>query len=507
MFARVSRARPPAVQHSPAPARPPPVQTPVPSASPVRTHSLAALVIQRRIMGFDAIKDRSAISQLWVDAYVADVLDPHAHLYLEDIVRYLDTNNPGVRDDVHFDNGPGDHWNVDFGQEPNKVHVVTKSDGSCGVHAVHAVLHRDASAAKPVGYAAPNDFITQVRTWIQSTLTDVNEIKARIYDRIDQEDAVANAGFGAILTGMLQPVEQAAHLAAMPVTPTSLDRDVRSSGEQDEYEEDLSAYNEVDAEFSNDDLMSDETSELNEDASRPDEDEQQNEQDSEQGTSGTEPSEPELSEYEESPGYLSEPEFKKFGAREKKPGRRKKLDVRDAYRVRAKGKGFPINTSSGLRSLVDAAETGQPAANTHLLYKHKDDKSYTFLQQNTATGTRVAAGRYKPKGNVPGANRINVSASSVRGAYKGLRNVHTEMHLLYIRTGGDATQIPNCLNGYTVVVDKPTCADCIEFVRSAKPDELRDNSDGIDAGGRATFKNWTNPFDRTRRNTGKRKRL
>ncbi|HTD37531.1 MAG TPA: hypothetical protein VK669_08445 [Candidatus Limnocylindrales bacterium] len=210
------------------------------------------------------------------------------------------------------------------------------------------------------------------------------------------------------------------------------------------------------------------------------------------------PSSHELSDYEESDYENSDDEFEKFNS--------KSAPVREAYRKRAKGKGFKINTSEGLKALVEAAETGHPAANTHLLYRTPTTR-YSALQLNSAYGTRVALGRYRLKGD-KGGPRIDVSGQSVRLQQTTYKNVHGEMQLLFNLTGGVASKIPNVLNGYTVVVDKPTCADCIGFVRQAAPAELRDSTTSIDSNvGRETYDNWTNPFDGEKRNVSlKRKR-
>lgn len=207
----------------------------------------------------------------------------------------------------------------------------------------------------------------------------------------------------------------------------------------------------------------------------------------------------ELSEYEESDYEDSDVEFEKFKSKSAK--------VKKAYRERAKGKNFKINTSAGLKALVEAAETGHPAANTHLLYRTATT-GYSALQLNSAYGTRIALGRYRRKDD-KGGSRIDVSGQSVRLQQTTYKNVHGEMQLLFNLTGGEASKIPNVLNGYTVVVDKPTCIDCIEFVRQAAPAELRDSTTSIDSNdGREAFKNWTNPFDGKKRNvpTKKRKR-
>lgn len=210
------------------------------------------------------------------------------------------------------------------------------------------------------------------------------------------------------------------------------------------------------------------------------------------------PSSAELSEYEESDYENSDDEFEKFKS--------KSADVRKAYRERAKGKGFKINTSEGLKALVEAGETGHYAANTHLLYRTPTTR-YSALQLNSAYGTRVALGRYRPKGK-KGDPRIDVSGKAVRLQQTTYRNVHGEMQLLFNLTGGDASKIPNVLNEYTVVVDKPTCADCIGFVRQAAPAELRDSTTSIDSDvGREKYDNWTNPFNGEKRNVStKRKR-
>ena len=148
----------------------------------------------------------------------------------------------------------------------------------------------------------------------------------------------------------------------------------------------------------------------------------------------------------------------------------------------------PINTSDGLKEVVFKFETGgQPASNTHVLFRDKsqEDSTYSFVQLNTANAVTLYLKRF-----------LFVRKMVVRNNYKSKGNVHTEMALLHDLTGGNADDIAGILTGYKLVVDKPVCADCYPFVKLAAPDEVDDSTDFFKNGPstRESWSAWSNPF-------------
>jgi hypothetical protein len=348
------------------------------------------------------------------------------------------------------------------------------------------------------------------------------EIRRRILDRLQREAYLATTGFGPTLMERLRPREVDAQRAAVKAAEeraaaAAAEAAAREAPYADDEGEDDGGYAGID-----DDDVADAFDGRNVvDAFRAGDDDAIAPAAAAAAAESSSSSDDELSEFSES-SIDTEDEFSAAGARPvkaataaassdgtSKPPRKKPkaLPPREAYKQRAKGRALPVNTPAGLLEIVKAGETASNAgANTHLLYRGPRERTYHGLQKDTATGVRVALRRYRPRGSAGGTDHIIFDRSSAKKAYPRLRNVHTEMHLLYSLTGGDASKIPNILNGYTIVVDKHTCADCIGFMRLAAPRELRDGSAGIDSNdGRGRFDNWTNPFDRSVRNVVEKK--
>lgn len=64
------------------------------------------------------------------------------------------------------------------------------------------------------------------------------------------------------------------------------------------------------------------------------------------------------------------------------------------------------------------------------------------------------------------------------------------------RGPGHRLVCPGVMEGGRRVVDKPICRDCIQWVRLAAPDVIRDSHEGSDEE-REQWARWTNPFDLT----------
>jgi hypothetical protein len=191
-------------------------------------------------------------------------------------------------------------------------------------------------------------------------------------------------------------------------------------------------------------------------------------------------SDDEMSDYSQHSLADSEDEFAKLGGRSK--------NVLATYRTHKHSDLGQVNTSEGLLQIVSTFDTGnQSAANTHVLFQGEDDDGYELIQLGTALGVKLYLMRF----GFGVTDYKNVQAKWGKSA-----GVHTEMHLLHILTGGKKGDIPGCLNGYKLIVDKPVCADCYPYVVSASPDEVRDSTDfsGAGANTRQRWDTWTNPF-------------
>lgn len=161
--------------------------------------------------------------------------------------------------------------------------------------------------------------------------------------------------------------------------------------------------------------------------------------------------------------------------------------VLDTYSNNRHSMVEPINTSAGLKEAVLGFDTAKNAtANTHVMYKGATDTKYSFVPIGTATAVRLYLKRF-------GFEQLiqNVQSRWGKGAH-----VHAEMHLIHSVTGGNAGAIDNCLNGYTLVVDKEVCADCYPYVVRASPSEVRDGTDFLAKGAaeRQSWEDWSNPF-------------
>ncbi|HWI28792.1 MAG TPA: hypothetical protein VN668_17580 [Stellaceae bacterium] len=185
-----------------------------------------------------------------------------------------------------------------------------------------------------------------------------------------------------------------------------------------------------------------------------------------------------LSQY--SPHSPSSParRFKEAGGRSKK--------VFAAYTDHKHDAMPPINTSAGLAAVVKTFDTGKNSnANTHVLFRAESDPKYSLVSIGTATAIRLYADRFEFD------TKDNVQKVHGKSAH-----VHTEMHLLWTLTGGDAQKIPGILTGHKLVVDKAVCADCYPFVLDAKPADVRDGTNFFaqGAGTRQSWDDWKNPF-------------
>lgn len=172
-----------------------------------------AAVAQRVIRGLEGIRRWQDIDGAWVDAYIADVTHPHAHLYDEDIASYLDQHAAGWRNDVALAH-EGNHWDLQIDKHNGTViQVSTVSDGNCGAYAIHAVMNRATINADTARYDAPGGFVAGVRNWIQAHLPDRNEIRKRIFQEIRNQDYSALTGFGPQLMAFVAAREVQANIS------------------------------------------------------------------------------------------------------------------------------------------------------------------------------------------------------------------------------------------------------------------------------------------------------
>jgi hypothetical protein len=201
----------------------------------------------------------------------------------------------------------------------------------------------------------------------------------------------------------------------------------------------------------------------------------------------SEPGEAVMSDYDsDSSGYESEQEFKRLGGRSK-----------NVFSTYSGGKHQPhdaINTSSGLNQAVRRFDTGKnSSANTNLLYQGPEEETYTLYQKGTALGVGLYAQRFRKRTT---GVRIQLAPTNAQATWGKDKNVHTEMHLLWLLTQGRREDVAGVMDGGRLVVDKPICRDCIQWVRLAAPDVIRDRHEGSDEE-RERWARWTNPFDLT----------
>lgn len=163
----------------------------------------------------------------------------------------------------------------------------------------------------------------------------------------------------------------------------------------------------------------------------------------------------------------------------------KKKVGRDKFQSIAKFK----MTSKILSQIVKDFETGNPGANTHVIVKDGDNT--TLYQANTATGVKLAVGKLKFK-----SQRVAVNVASARA--QKVKNLHTEMFILYKATNGDVKKVPNILAGKTILVDKPCCKMCYYWMKKAGANVVDGTVFATTTGANRDAFVWANPFDGAR---------
>lgn len=176
------------------------------------------------------------------------------------------------------------------------------------------------------------------------------------------------------------------------------------------------------------------------------------------------------------------------------------------------------NSSAGLKhTVMNLGGTGRPGANTHLLVRMAGDSGFVGIQKTTATATATSMRRLRPtsvpRGTkaltfpVPAAGTALSLSAKVLATLDGdlrkklekqLSNVHSEMYLLLLLTGGDKSKLtPGLLKGATLVVDKACCADCLEELTKYGLDraKLRDGTEQEPDAKRRSWPAWSNPFE------------
>ena len=169
-----------------------------------------APVIQRVISGLEAYTTPDQIPDYWVDQYLKDLGSDHeVHLYVEDMVGYLaQLGETTWMDEVTLENShKGKHWDLVL-KKPNAlpITVKTREDGSCGVHAIWAIINRRSITEDTEGYFAPLRKVSEVRQAIQIMLAAgdfSDEIKGRIAGEIDKQKYIVKTGFGHYLRDAL----------------------------------------------------------------------------------------------------------------------------------------------------------------------------------------------------------------------------------------------------------------------------------------------------------------
>jgi hypothetical protein len=184
--------------------------------------------IQRMLIGFDSIDSWQLIDAGWVDAYIADITHQFAHLYQEDLVRYLDTNHAGWTNDAELINH-GNHWDVRIDKHNDTVITITTvADGNCGAYAIHAIANRGNFNADRDGYDSPGNFVEQVRNWIQANPPSRDEIKQRIFQEIQDSEYAVLTGFGPQLMEIISGIEFKARFGGENAeNPSALEKGVR----------------------------------------------------------------------------------------------------------------------------------------------------------------------------------------------------------------------------------------------------------------------------------------
>ncbi|MRW89706.1 hypothetical protein GJ699_06900 [Duganella sp. FT80W] len=182
-------------------------------------------VVQRVIKGLETYTDAEKIPPDWVQAYKDDIADPHSHISESDILilyQKLTGNNPPGN--VKLLNTGGDHWDLRVTNEDETEYTVsTVHDGSCGVHAVDALMkisNGQISGAQNK-HNADSAFVLYARNILMQHYAEdesPEEIKKTIAHVIDAKETLSYTGFGALLmgkiaaTGLIDNSKQAADL-------------------------------------------------------------------------------------------------------------------------------------------------------------------------------------------------------------------------------------------------------------------------------------------------------
>ena len=193
-----------------------------PRPSPVRAAGRRS--VSRQIVGLEEYTlpdDPTPIPDAWVDAYLADIrLDVQAHLSQLEIELYLDQTDVSWRREARLQHHRN-HWEVSLLNASGEVVAVveTPRDGNCGVHAIAAILQRNALMPREVGGPRPygsepigrgprslrgphaERFLTDdVRRFATEHLGDHrDEVEQRIALEIGRSRSVAETGFGQTL--------------------------------------------------------------------------------------------------------------------------------------------------------------------------------------------------------------------------------------------------------------------------------------------------------------------
>lgn len=171
-----------------------------------KKHKSSLQVVQRIVGGLEDYTNPDAVPQNWVELFVTDILDNHSHLSEVDIHSYLqeEANDINWADEVDLIN-KGNHWDVRI--KKNGITINTVPDGNCAAYTIQAILNRAKFDKDVPNYSANEDFIQQVRRFVQNKLrADAAEVKKRIAEAIRDSDNLFECGFGSKLTEALQQV-------------------------------------------------------------------------------------------------------------------------------------------------------------------------------------------------------------------------------------------------------------------------------------------------------------
>ncbi|MBI2241461.1 MAG: hypothetical protein HYU59_11745 [Magnetospirillum gryphiswaldense] len=168
----------------------------------------------------------------------------------------------------------------------------------------------------------------------------------------------------------------------------------------------------------------------------------------------------------------------------KKPIKKYYRAKKSEYRQNFLKKKLSPFKSNDLKTIVFDLDTGTPGANTNIIYIDSSDNAEHF-QANTATAIKIALKKFTYK-----KKRIIISSGSFRSGSKS--NTHSEMSLLYKKTGGKIKNVNGVLAGGHVTVDKPCCRMCYQWmVKSGAV--VNDSTNFSTIANRQSFA-WRNPF-------------